>query len=96
LRKDYEVFRVNFFCGWVIINGAYILIIDNFVNENFTKINDGKFHFLEVVSIAFAGVICYKVFFCLGHLIRFKIRVSCYDDLKVGEVDLEAEVERLK
>ena len=96
LRKDYEVFRVNFFCFWCIVNGAYIVFIDSVVNEQYTKVNDGSFHFLEIVSVVFAGIVVYKVFFCLAHLIRFKIRISCYDDLKVGEVDLDAEVERLK
>ena len=78
------------------MNGAYILIIDSFVEEQYTKVNDGEFHFLEIISIIFAGIVIFKVFFCACHLIRFKIRISCYDDLTSGEVDLEGEVERLK
>ena len=96
LKKDYEVFRVNFFLIWCIINFSYIVVIDSVVADKQVSINDGHLHFLEIVSIIFAGIVVYKVVFCLGHLFLFKIRLSCYDDLKVAEIDLEGEVERLK
>ena len=96
LKKDYEVYRVNFFTFWIIINFTYIIVIDSVIANKQVDINDGKIHFLEAISICFAGIVIFKVVCCLLYLFMFKIKLSCSDDLKVQEIDLEQEVERLK
>jgi hypothetical protein len=96
LKKDYEVFRVNFFTFWVVINFTYILVIQNVIAKKQTTINDGSLHFLEIISLAFAGIVVFKIVTCICYLFLFKVKLSCSDELKVQEIDLEQEVERLK
>lgn len=96
LKKSYEMFRVNFFVFWVVLNIVYVLFIGTAVASNSRTVNNGQWHFLEVFSVYLAGVVVYKVVFAIMHLIRFKFRVYCYNDMRTERVDLKGEYERLK
>jgi len=71
LKKSYEMFRVNFFVFWVILNIGYVLLLSQFVASTSPTNNDGSFGFLEIFSMYLAGVVIYKCTFAIIHLIRF-------------------------
>lgn len=81
LTKSYEMFRVNFFIFWVVLNIGYVLILSGAVSSTSRTINNGEWHFLEIFSAYLAGVIMYKVIFAAIHLARYKFRLHCYNDL---------------
>jgi len=66
------------------------------VNTNTTTVNNGKWNFLEYFSTYLAGVVLYKVVFAALHLIRYRFRYYCYDDLKGQNHDLAKEYKRMK
>lgn len=96
LKKNYEMFRVNFFIFWVILNGVYILFLGSAVESNSITVNNGEWHFLEWFSIYLAGVVVYKVVFASLHLLRFRFRVYCYKDMRTENLDLKGEYKRLR
>jgi len=90
------MFRVNFFIFWVIINGVYIFFLGSSVNQNTITVNDGTWGFLEGFSTYLACVVLYKVIFAALHLLRFRFRIYCYNDMRTQNLDLGKEYQRLK
>ena len=90
LGKRYQMFRANFLCFWVILNGLYIILIDARVSPTIkpTVVNDGTVGFIEGFSAYLAAIVLYKLVFAVLHLLRFKMRLACNPDLRVQEVDL--------
>jgi len=88
LKKNYEMFRVNFFIFWILINGAYVFFLGSSVSSNSPTINDGNWGFLEWFSLYLSGIVIYKVVFAALHLLRFRFRVYCYKDLRTKEIDM--------
>ena len=50
---------------------------------------------MDGFALFLCGIVLYKVFFAILHLIYFKIRVTLYDDLKVYDIDLKKDVKAL-
>lgn len=88
LNMNYQMFRANFLCGWVILNALYIIVISAKVNLVKTVVNDGSIGFIEVFSAYLASIVVFKLVFAVLHLLRFKVRLACNPDLRVQVVDL--------
>lgn len=86
---------------WGVFNALYIVIISQLSKtppadpKHPVHKNDGVIRPLDGFALFLAGIVLYKVFFAVIHLLWFKIRISCYEDLKVHPVDLKEEVKKI-
>jgi TctA family transporter len=91
------MFRVNFLCSWIVGNVLWVIGIDTIVGaKRFTEINNGELGFLQLFSLTLAGFVGFKVTFAIVHIIKIKLRVNCFNDMKVHEVNLKQDNRKLK
>jgi hypothetical protein len=84
------MFRVNFLTFWIISNAIYVFVIDFFVNENKQYVNDGSIGFMEIFTAYLAGLVIYRVFFAVIHILKFKCRRNCFGgEYKVREINIK-------
>ena len=82
LEKNYKMFRVHKLCMWGVVNVIYVVVISEVSTASVTTtMNDGKIRPLDGFALFLAGIVAYKVFFAIIHLLYFKVRVGCYNDL---------------
>lgn len=90
------MYRVNALAYWVILNTLYIFGLTYINNLKVTKVNDGHIHYIDGIALFLSGIVIYKVTFALLHIGWFKLRVMCFQDMKVQNYNLKKEVKRLK
>jgi len=91
------MFRVNFLCSWVVGNVLWVIGIEGAVGATrITSINCGEIGFLQIFSVSLAGFVGFKVTFAVMHILKIKFRVSCFNDMKVHEVNLKQDNRKLK
>ena len=97
LTKNYAMFRVHFLCTWAVGNVMWVVVISTVVGSTtLTSINDGEIGFLQIFSISLAGFVIFKVTFAIVHIIKIKLRVNCFNDMKIHEVNLKQDNRKLK
>ena len=90
LKDQYMMFRVNFLTFWIISNAIYVFVIDFFVNENKQYVNDGSIGFMEIFTAYLAGLVIYRVFFAVIHILKFKCRRNCFGgEYTVREINIK-------
>jgi hypothetical protein len=60
------------------------------VGENKQYVNDGSIGFMEIFTAYLAGLVIYRVFFAVIHILKFKCRRNCLGgEYKVREINIK-------
>lgn len=82
--------------AFAIVFETYAKIAISPIPEKGEKINDNKITFLLMFSLIMGGMALFRVIFCLGHLLKWKLRRCCYPEYKVYKFDMQHEFEEMR